>query len=142
MKVWSDEEIQKMLEQGESWNDTDLSAAQKEDLEAYKMLFEDLKREPAGNLPYNFSKNVVLQLQNQTNRTSNFKFYLLLVILLVAGSAMFYLLLLYNDDQIIPPIFHAIISYKWPLLFCLSSVFIIQYLDYKLVKETNRTSHF
>lgn len=135
MKVWSDEDIQRLLEQETSVDDTDLSADQKEDLDAYKMLFAELKREPAGSLPYNFSKNVVLQLQNQTKPTSNFKFYILLVILLIVGSAMFYLLLLYNDDQIISPIFQTIISYKWPLLFCLISIFIVQYLDEKLVKH-------
>lgn len=135
MKAWSDEDIQKMLEQGTTENDTNFSTDQKEDLEAYKILFKELKREPAGDLPYNFSKNVALQLQKETNKASNLKLYLLLAILLIVGSALFYLLLSYYNDQIISPIFQIVLSYKWPLLFCLISIFTIQYLDEKLLKQ-------
>lgn len=135
MKVWRDEEIQKMLEQGTTGNDANLSADQNEDLEAYKILFKELKREPTGDLPYNFSKNVISQLQNKTNKASNFKLYLLLAILLIVGSALFYLLLLNYNDQIISPIFQIVLNYKWPLLFCLISILTIQYLDEKLLKQ-------
>lgn len=142
MKVWNDENIQKLLEQGEPWDDTDLSTKQKEELEAYKFLFAELKKEPAGSLPRNFSKNVVSQLQNEGNRAANFKFYLLVVTLLIGTLVLFYLLMLYNEGRVIPPIFYAITSYRWALLFCLVGLTLIQYLDYKLVKAVGRTSHF
>ncbi len=135
MKKLHDDEIQKLLEESLSATDTELSASQKEDFEIYRRLFQALKKGPEGGLPYNFSAKVAKSVQAATSRTSDVKFYILVLLILIPITVGAYTLLSFVNHQVASQLVKAILAYKWALLFALISLFTIQFLDQKLIKE-------
>jgi len=130
MKKLTDEDLQRMLEDG-----SDTPVSNKEDLEAYRLLFTELSKEPNINLPHNFASRVAAQVQAKSNRGSVMQFYLLLGTGIAAITAVIYSLLLFTNYTIVSSFKVAIGPYKWAIGFIILSLLIIQYVDQKLVKE-------
>ncbi len=137
MKELHDDDIQKLLEQSSSATNTELSASQKEDFEIYRHLFQALKKGPEAGLPYNFSAKVAKSVQVKTSRTNDFKFYVLVLLILIPLIMGAYLLLFFINHQVAFQLVNTMLTYKWVLLFALISLFTIQFLDQKLIKEPN-----
>src|SRR3954469_23997367 len=93
----TDEEIQQLLEKELAAPNT--TGASENDLTAYRLLFDALKKEPAGGLPYNFAAKLTRQLQSRKNRTADIKFYLLALFLPIAFLAGAYTILHLFDNK-------------------------------------------
>ena len=129
----TDEEIQQLLEKGLSPNHT--PGASENDLKAYQLLFDALKKEPPGGLPHDFAAKLARRVQAQKSRAADIKFYLLAVIIpvaVLAGACAVFALL---GNKPATEMADAILQYKWPFIFVLSAFLLVQYLDQKLVKD-------
>jgi hypothetical protein len=135
MKDWNDEEMQRMLEQGKLPTNTKPSAEHKEDMEAYQLLFNELKKAPAGGLSHNFAANVVALIQGKASRRDVIKFYLMALGIIVVATIGVYAIFLGINQHAASWLTNSIASYKWALAFLLISVFVIQYADRKVVKR-------
>jgi len=129
----TDEEIQRLLEKelltpgkaGDSEND----------VTSYRLLFNALKKEPPGGLPYDFAAKLTRQLQSRKNRASDIKFYLLAIILPIAFLAGAYGVLNVFDTKTAALLGDTLLKYKWAFIFVLGGFLLVQYFDQKLVKE-------
>lgn len=135
MKAFSDEEMQKMLEQGTLLKDHEFPVNQKEELEAYNFLFKELKKEPDGGLPYDFSVKVVSKVAQKVSFKSDIKTYLLALVVLILSVTGLNYLSSYFDYSLSVQFNHLIMPYKWIIIFAAVMFFTIQYLDQKLVKK-------
>jgi len=129
----TDEEIQQLLEKGLSPSNT--AGASENDLATYQLLFDALKKEPPGGLPYNFTAKLTHQLQVRKNRAADIKFYLLAItipVVLLGGACALFILL---GNKAAVQMANDLLRYKWPFIFVLSAFLVVQYLDQKLVKE-------
>jgi hypothetical protein len=137
MKPLSDEEIQAMVEAlhrtGESPVDDD------ESTKLYKQLFDELATEPPVDLPLGFSKNVVRLIQQQQAARHQKKAYLVFgfVSLLMLGVAFTFQALQSANDS--AETRQALSHIKWPVLFLVALVSLIQWADHRFVKS-KRTS--
>jgi nitrate reductase NapE component len=129
MKDWNDEELQRMLEQGK------LPLEEGEDLEAYELLFKALKKGPEVGLSRNFAANVVARVQGKASRRDVVKFYLLALGIIAVASIGVYTIFMRINQHAASWLTNSIASYKWALVFLLVSVFVIQYVDRKVVKR-------
>jgi len=129
MNDWNDEELQRMLEQNE------LPLEKGEDLEAYQLLFKELRKAPEVGLSRNFAANVVARIQGKASRRDVVKFYLLALGIIAVAIIGVYAIFMRINQHASSWLTNSIASYKWALAFLLISVFLIQYVDRKVVKR-------
>ena len=135
MKKINDDDIQRLLEKGINETDPRLSAAEKEDIEAYRFLFKTLSAEPKAGLPYNFAAKVSRRIQAKANRVNDIRLYLLAGFLGIAGFVIAYGLLVFYNRNTATQFLAAVAEYKWAFVLALVSFLTIQYLDQKLIRE-------
>jgi len=134
MKKADDDEIQKILELDLAANgsgaDTDV------DFKAYKTLFEALKKEPDGGLPYNFAADVSREIRHRRNNSKDIKLYLwlgLVIFIVFAGVGVYTMQAYSTDMQLMAT---TVKPYLWIFIFGVACLVIIQYLDQKLIKSS------
>lgn len=132
MKAFSDEELQKMLEQNEFIAKGELSPEQQKEVDAYNFLFRELEKEPSGGLSYGFSAKVVSKIEVKKSFISDIKVYVFAAILLVLSIAGTYYLSSYLGH---PLTVHIVWPYKWILIFVSITLVLVQYLDQKMIKR-------
>jgi hypothetical protein len=133
MKKLNDEDIQRMLADA-----SDNPATTKDDLKAYRLLFTQLGEAPPVNLVHNFAAKVAAQVQAKRNRSSIYQLFLMITAGLAVFAVVIYCLLLFTNYSIVVSLKVAAGPYKWAIAFIILSLFIIQYVDQKLVKEPKR----
>ena len=135
-KKWSDEELQRMLDNGPHANGAEVPPASEQDLAAYKLLFDALKKEPAGGLPYDFSANLLRKIEMEKNpRVADIKFYAWAAILAVAAIGLAWVTLGLINKENASQFGTMVLKYKWIYIFMVGGFLTVQYLDQKLVKE-------
>lgn len=135
MKAFSDEEIQKMLEQQEFIAKEELSPDQQKEIDAYTFLFQELKKEPLGSLYYGFSAKVVSKIEVKKSFISDIKVYVFAAILFVLSITGTYYLSLYIGHPFNIQLTHTIWPYKWIIIFISITLVLVQYIDQKLIKN-------
>jgi len=135
MKKLNDEEIQRLLERGEEDPQVELSPEQAKEIETYRVLFSALKEELPNSLSYNFAAKVAEQVQAKTRRKIALTSYLLAITLIIGGFVSFYFAISNFQKGFTVQLINAISPYRWILIFFLSSLFVIQFLDQKFVKK-------
>lgn len=135
MKELRDKDIQKLLEQGGSWEDAGLSAHEQDEIKLYDFLFQELKKEPEGSLPYDFNAKVLSALRAKTSIKTDLKIYLIAIVLLLSSLTGIYYLSSYSGHPLNGQVTRAILPYKWVLVFASILLFTVQYLDQKMVKK-------
>lgn len=135
MKELNDDDIQKLLEQGLAKPADDLFAVNKDDIKAYQFLFEELGKEPAEGLPFNFAANVRRHIQTKVTRIADIKLYSLMAVIGVLGFTVAFCLLVAYNQKAALHFYSAVSAYKWVFTLALVCFLGIQYLDQKLVKE-------
>jgi hypothetical protein len=133
MKKADDEEIQKKLERdlAASWPE----AGTHDDFKTYKALFDALKKEPEGGLPYDFAANVSRELRRRLDDSKDIKLYFLIglaVFIGFAGVCIFTTHAYSKDMQLMAT---SVKPYLWIFIFSMACLLIIQYLDQKLIKS-------
>lgn len=107
------------------------------DLKAYGLLFDALKREPFYGLSPGFAANVEKELIRRKKLSElSWKYTLIAVglgLLALAG----YILLLLPEVHIFSGSLMILAGNKWPLVFSILSVFLIQLMDYRLINSRN-----
>ena len=102
-----------------------------EDAKSYSTLFDLLKTEPEGGLPYDFSAKVVRSVEAQTAKKHELKYNLLAALIFVLVLVIaWYAVAIYN-----PKLSAGVSPYKWFLLAAPLVFVAIQYLDQQLVKR-------
>ena len=132
-KKWSDEELQRMLEDDAAG--AGAPPASEKDLAAYKLLFDALKKEPAGGLPYDFSAKLTRKISAEKNRRGDITFYAWAAILAVATIGLAWLTLSFINKDNASQFATMLLKYKWIFIFMVGGFLAVQYLDQKLVKE-------
>jgi hypothetical protein len=135
MKELTDEDIQKLLDQGGSRDGAGLSAHEREELKLYDFLFQELKKEPEGSLPYDFNTKVLSALEAKTSIKTDLRTYLVAISLLLLSLTGVYYLSSYLGHPLNWQLRHLVLPYKWILIFALILLFAVQYLDQKMVKR-------
>ena len=135
MKKLNDEEIQKMLEQRLSISKDDLTEDSKDDMAAYRFLFENLEKEPSEGLPYDFSKNVTRKVQAAVIRRQERKWSIYITLIIIAAFAGISGFMALFNYKATSQLVTVIGQYKWVILFILVSILVIQYADQYLVKK-------
>lgn len=133
MKKPADEEIQKILEQDPAANGLEISSD--DDFKTYKALFDALKTEPEGGLPYNFAANISRELQRRRDDAKDIKLFLWIGMVLVLGIAGVCLYSMHAYSKDIHNMAATAAPYTWIFVFSIACVLIIQYLDQKLIKS-------
>ena len=127
MKEMSDEELQQWLENKQQLPEGDVL---QKDANAYRAIFEALRKEPENGLPYDFAAKVSRHIQANEQRNNELKFNLVAVLIFMAALAASYgLLTFFTPDQA-----SLLLKYKWILLLLPLAFIVIQYFDQRLVK--------
>ena len=131
----TEEEIQQLLEQGLPLPGGDLPPSSEADINAYRSLFDALKKEPPGGLPYDFSAKLVRRLQAEQGGAADGRFYLwvLFGLLVAVGGVCVYLAT--QSRETAAQMTGVVFKYKWGLIFALAGFLIVQWLDQRLVKH-------
>lgn len=132
MKKLTDDELQKLLEESIHLPD-ELDGD--DDAKAYQFLFDGLKEEPEAGLPYNFSKKVVAQVQHARNRRQDVKLYVFMTIGIVFGIAVVAAFIAAFNYKAGVQLVNILDTYKWVVVFMITGVLGIQYLDQGLLKK-------
>lgn len=133
MKELKDKKIQEMLEKGLLAPDAEMISEDK-DFKTYQLLFDELKKEPATDLPYNFSAMLTAQIQAKKDTIINLQSFLLAALVAFAFIIVFYISLSIVNYNYASSLITILFKYKLIFVFVLISFLIIQYLDQKLVK--------
>ena len=134
-KRLTEEEIQHLLEQGLPLPGEDLPPSSEADINTYRSLFDALKKEPPGGLPYDFSANLVRRLRAEQGGAADGRFYLWIILgglVAVVGACVF---LAIQSRDTAAQMTGIIFKYKWGLIFALASFGVVQWLDQRLVKH-------
>jgi hypothetical protein len=135
MNDLNDEKIQQLLEKGLPPSGEDMSLAASEDFKAYKLLFDALEREPSAGLSLRFAATVTGKIKAKENRRQDIKLHLLVIVLLITGIACAYFSLIMLNKEYAAQLITTLDNSKWILLFTLSVICIVQFLDKKLIKN-------
>jgi hypothetical protein len=111
MKQLTDEEIQRLLEEGASIDGS-------QDVALYDKVFEVLSSAP-DPLPNEISSNVVATIYYQTERKTNFKTRLAVSVTIVCGFIIFLLAAFEVNPGTMTWIAEGLFRYKWIILFLL-----------------------
>lgn len=130
MKNLSDEEIQARLDNELSPIGDMLYDQQKQQMEGYQYLFQNLNVEPKQGLPFNFASRVTSQLKLKLKRRSDIWFNLFALLGIIVGLFIFYGLLTVIDFNAGNQFLMSMLKLKWLLmlgaLILLSSLIIEQ----------------
>ena len=133
MKKLDDDEIQKLLEQDLTVNmpltDTD------DDFKTYKVLFDALKTEPEGGLPYNFAADIGREVRQRRDDSKDLKLYVLLGVAVLIGFAGVCVYIVHTYSKGMQLMASSAKPYLWIFIFCMACLLISQYLDQKLIKS-------
>ena len=135
MNELNDEKIQQLLEKGLSPSGEDMPLTASEDFKAYKLLFDALEKEHPTGLSPRFAASVTGKIKAKENRRQDIKLHLLVIVLLITGIAGAYFSLIMLNKEYAAQLITTLDNSKWILLFVLSVIGIIQFLDKKLVKN-------
>lgn len=116
MKKLTDEQIQALLDSELKPSGDMLSASEKQQVEGYQSLFQQLNKEPEQGLPFNFASKVSRQLQLKLKRRSDIRFNLLALFGLIAGLGIVYGILTLVDLNSGNQFLLAILKFKWLLI--------------------------
>ena len=128
----SDKKIQQFLEQGLKI-EAENSELNSFEVDAYKIIFDALDKKPAEGLPYRFASKVVVEIQSRDNIRFLFRRQVLVPVFLFIAIAVCYFALSFIDESIAERILNIVLTYKWIVVFGISSYLIIEYLNYRLV---------
>jgi hypothetical protein len=134
MKELNNDDIQRMFEH-ELIKPDDTSPQAREDVDAYKMLFNALNQHPEVNIPHNFAVNVASAVKVKSKSYNLISYYVLLFFILIMSAFAVYVLLLAFNQAATIRISTILSPYKWMLLFALFMFLLIQYIDQKLIKD-------
>ena len=138
MKPLSDDEIQAMVEA--MGQEGKLATEEDESVQAYKQLFGELANEPALDLSFGFSRNVVRQIQQREAAQYQTKAYLifgLTLVLMLSFAFGFQAIRSVNDST---ETWQALMYIKWPALFVVALFALIQWADYRFVRAKQKTT--
>ncbi|MBC8985376.1 hypothetical protein H9X96_06275 [Pedobacter sp. N36a] len=135
MKLLNEEEIQRLLEENLHFPAELSSDHEKENLEQYRFLFEQLKEEPKEGLPFSFAANVKKRLQARLNRKKDLRFYLVAFVALTVSFLLFYGLLQTINESAADQFLVVVLKFKWAIVLGTLVFLSILYLDQKFVKE-------
>ena len=130
MRDLSDDIIQESLEGGLPLP-VELASSCEEEIEVYRLIFEELEREPPMSIRPDLSARVLRKIKT-LKRVRDIGFYLAIVIITVTGMVGMYYLLGFLDKKSAAEFADFMVHYRWLFLYALSFVLIIQYLDQKI----------
>lgn len=138
MRTFTDDELQQWLEEGHTTPPGDAPAEAEAELQAYAQLFSELSAPPPGSLPPGFATRITAQVMQQEVSRSDRKLFtgIAAMLLLVAGAAIVYVLGMnasFSNSWL-----GALPRLKWPLLFGVMVLAMVQVLDRKLVGRVSR----
>lgn len=132
MNHLSDQEIQAMVDAMRQAGNTPQN--EDESFQTYEQLFDELTAEPPLDLSYGFSRKVIHQIQQQETARYQTKAYV------VFGLTLAFILSLAFGFQAVrsandfAATWEALAHIKWPVLFIVVLVGLIQWADYRFVK--------
>ena len=135
MKKLTDEEIQRLVEEGMKKPSVQISADNDEDQKLYTFLFEELGRKPAVGLSPHFSGKVVEKIQARKEFKRTLSYYGFIIGFILSCLVSMGATIAYMDADVGRNIMTQLIEYKWTILFGIGIFFIIQFLDQILVKN-------
>lgn len=101
--------------------------------ETYQLLFDILDEEPAVHVPYTFSSKITTEIRKRRNRVNDIKFYFLISVIGVFGLGIAWLSLSMIDKNSAAVLLDMIVAYKWVWLIALSAIFVVQYIDQRII---------
>ncbi|GAB3496585.1 hypothetical protein GCM10027341_15590 [Spirosoma knui] len=130
----TDQQIQELLDSQRHAPTSVRSQADDEAVDTYRALFDELSTEPAYDLSYAFSANVVRQIQQQTIARIERKAMVLygLCSLGLVGCAAS--LVFFVDQESLVLLKQLLVRFWLPLLLTGGGLSLIQWLDYRFVK--------
>lgn len=140
MKKLTDEQIQALLDSGNTIND-DLSAPDRQQLESYQSLFIKLNAEPAEGLPFNFARKVTARLQLKLKRQSDIRFNLLSLLGVIVGLTSVYCLLSLMDLSAASAFLQALFRFKWVLIVGVFTLISVLVFEQRVVEERRLRMH-
>jgi hypothetical protein len=106
-----------------------------DDLAVYQRLFDELKKEPPGGLPANFSANVVNQIRRRKHVANDGLFYLLLGVGALLSLFYGFVLMASIDIGGANGLLSGLNDAKLWFIFGLICLVLVQVLDHKLAKS-------
>lgn len=135
MNSLREEYIQEMFEKGTPIQDTTLSEAERECYDSYKILFSALGDELPEKLSPGFSDRMVRLIELEKAPKKSYSFHFSIIAILVLAITVLIISTKLIDMKYSTSILPSIFRQKWIALFSFLVVYVIQYLDKKLVKE-------
>ncbi|MNY27956.1 hypothetical protein D3C86_1618970 [compost metagenome] len=103
--------------------------------QTYNRLFEILQEQPTVGPSFSFSKKVLNTLKKEIERTNQRRFYIFLVLIFI-GCITGVLIILNLMDKYYKTDFVPVAkAHMATFIFCFALLFLIQYLDQKLIKK-------
>jgi hypothetical protein len=130
-----DKEIQERVLMGLDANSPNINGT---DFTAYQSVFDTLNEKPSGGLPYKFSSSVIGEIQRRQVVKSQFRAKLLVPVFIAIGILLCYLGLHKAEPTYSEEFLQHALNYKWVILFAVFVFFIVEILDFKLVKNNIR----
>lgn len=130
MKLLSDEEIQKILENEEAFPETEKTT----DYKIYSHVFEALSTEPDFELSADFSDHMVSLVSRQMVWKQDLKYYLLLSSIAILAVAAGIGTIAFVNMPVVITLFSFLQAEKWIILFVLAFFIFIQISDKQLKK--------
>jgi ABC-type dipeptide/oligopeptide/nickel transport system permease component len=135
MKKHSEDELQRLLEEGVKTNQfLPMSAQDKEEFDIYNRLFDVLKMEPDAGPSYYFSKKVTDALRSEIKLKDRKSYYISLASILFICVAGILGVMLFTDSLFDTGLIQIVLLGKWMFIFCLICLLIIQFADRKILQ--------
>ena len=132
MKKLTDEEIQQLLD---SKSYTPASLDLNEDAKLYKLVFEELNKEPDFTLPEDFSFSVTEKIWQQSNRYSFITPNVILFVSILAALLISTGTMAYINPAMLMNALAVGIQFKWIILFGLAILALVEIGDKLLVRR-------
>ncbi|WP_367865331.1 hypothetical protein [Pedobacter sp. WC2423] len=131
MKDDKEKQIQKLLDSGNQFSEERLSSDEQEDLQAYKVLYSELKRETEEGLSYAFKANLMARIKIEEKHSNDFRFYLILSGVLLLGVGIIVVLTFYFVD-LSSHYFIVLSKLTGFMSIIIISIFLSQYVEKKV----------
>ena len=132
MKKLTDEEIQKIIEEGSS---VETNGKDTDDLRTYKLLFEALREDPAGKLSVNFADRVASKAFVQAEKRQSRQFLLLQLLSIFVALPLSVLLLSFYQPDITQQLSTYLYEARWIISFSILMFVLIQLADHTLLRQ-------
>lgn len=141
MSQFSDEQIQQLLDAGQSIPDTG-SAVEMNEAKLYRHLFDELKQDLPIRPTPDFSIRVMSQIEElQLKLTDTFPYGWFALGLVICLSVGIQLIAPFDGEgSDLLSVFTSLKPFKWGLIFGVSSLLVFQFLDLKLIREPSLTN--